>query len=112
MLHERQQNEYPPAKARQKAADSRDRWVIAVRPRLRSHFGPLCNLKCVVDLVLHMCWLSRTGASPLTARVDPVACPARRVLQRLLFTREAIERIELVAAFGARAIGAFEQQVG
>ena len=52
------------------------------------------------------------AASHLTARVDPVSCPACRVLQRLLFAREVIERIELVTAFGARAFGAFEQKVG
>lgn len=57
-------------------------------------------------------WVLRTVAWPLTARVDPVACPLGRVLQRLLFTLEVIKRIEPVAAFGLRAIDAFEQQVG
>lgn len=57
--------------------------------------------------------LYRCGAaSRLTARVNPVSCPACRVLQRLLFAREVIERIELVTAFGARAFGAFEQKIG
>lgn len=62
-------------------------------------------------LVPQMRWVIRIVALPLAARVDPIACPACRVLQRLLFVREVIERIELVAAFGSRAIGAFEQQV-
>lgn len=59
-----------------------------------------------------MRWVFRAVASSLTARVDPVACPVGRVLQRLIFTLEVIERIEPVAAFGSRAIDAFEQQVG
>lgn len=63
-------------------------------------------------LVPQMCWVFRTVVSSLTARVDPVACPVGRVLQRLLFTLEVIKRIEPVAAFGSRAIDAFEQQVG
>ena len=57
-------------------------------------------------------WVFRSVASSLTARVDPIACPAGRVLQRLFFTLEVIERIEAVAAFGTGAIvDAFEQQV-
>lgn len=51
-------------------------------------------------------------ALPLAARIDPVVCPACRMLQRQRFAREVIERIELVAAFVARATAAFEQQVG
>ena len=47
-----------------------------------------------------------------TARVDPVACPLGRVLQRLLFALEVIERIEAVSAVGALTVDEFEQQVG
>jgi len=47
----------------------------------------------------------------LTAAVDPLARPTARVLQRLFFVVEVVERIELVARFRTRIDGALEQQV-
>jgi hypothetical protein len=44
-----------------------------------------------VAVVPQIRWVFRTVAWSLTARVDPVACPLGRVLQRLLFTLEVIE---------------------
>ena len=44
------------------------------------------------------------GRLRLAARIDPAAGPACRVLQGLFFAGEVIERIELVARFGARGV--------
>ena len=80
-----------------------------------AQFGILCDVRTrfvAPALAPQVRWVFLTAAASLTARVDPAACPLGRVQQRLLFTLEVIERIEPVAAFGSRAIDAFEQQVG
>lgn len=86
-------------------------------PRRSSFYcQPVDLVPCHMNVIVLPWNATSAPASPdstvLSASVDPVACPACRVLQRLFLTREVVERIELVTAVGLRAISAFEQQVG
>lgn len=58
------------------------------------------------------CESARQVGAVLSARIDPVARPARRIFQRLFFALEVVERIEPVGGFGLRVVGAFEKQIG